>query len=470
MSEYDDGPGIQDTDLEQEINEVKIRIQWLNATILLGFVIVILTLVYCSFFQSTKILSRDDNPRLVESELRVRRGRILDTNDVILAETIGEFNDLKRSYLSPGLSPLVGYYSFRHGTSGIEDSYDGILRGINDDFWKDFWQFSTLHENPIGRNVKLSLDANWQLTANTLLGDQTGGILLLSLPDNAIRALASQPGYDPNELDELFDELATDEEAPLLNRVTQGQYQPGLLLQPFILASALDDAIITLDDQVLGAEEPVELDEGVLLCKNSLTGPSTWNEVIALNCPAPMKQLVEDNGTTWLFEAFKRFGFLEAPDLPLEIEATTELTILDPVSASVGQENLAVSPLQVGLALATLANKGTMRSIKVIEAIQKMDGSWQQELSLDEPFQVISPESANSILSALNERNGIKEHSVSVLSGPEGSTNSWYLGLAPSGRPTLAVVVVVEDTNNIAKAEQVGRSLLRNVMATVDET
>jgi peptidoglycan glycosyltransferase len=470
MSELADGLGVQGTDLERETNEVKIRIQWLNATIVIGFAIVFLSLVYWSFIQSTTILSRDDNPRLVESELKIRRGRILDTNDVILAETIGEINNLKRSYVSSGLSPLIGYYSLRHGTSGIEASYDGFLRGINDDFWKDFWQFSTLHENQVGRNVKLSLDANWQLTANTLLGNNTGGILLLSLPDNAIRALASQPSYSPNELDELFDELTADEEAPLLNRVTQGQYQTGLLLQPFILASALDDAIIALDDQVEGAEEPVELDEGVLICKKPLTGPSTWNEVIALNCPAPMKKLVEDNGKKWLIEAFGKFGFLEAPDLPIETEATTELKILESGKAAVGQENLAVSPLQVGVALSTLASEGVMRSIKVVEALQNMDGSWQQELSSDESVQVISPESANSILSALHEQNGIKEHSVSVLSGPEGSTNSWYLGLAPAGQPTFAVVVVIEDSNDLAEAKQVGRSLLRNVMGTNETT
>jgi peptidoglycan glycosyltransferase len=470
MSEQDNGLGVGSTDLERETNEIRNRIQWLSATIIIGFAIVILSLVYWSFIQSTKILSRDDNPRLVESELKVRRGRILDTNGVILAETIGGINDLKRSYLSHGLSPLIGYYSFRHGTSGIEASFDGILRGVNGDFWKDYWQFSMLHEDQVGRNVKLSLDANWQLTANTLLGNNTGGVLLLSLPDNAIRALASQPSYDPNDLDELFKELTADEEAPLLNRVTQGQYQPGLLLQPFILASALDDAIFVLEDQVEKAKEPVELDEGVLICKKSLTGPSTWNEVIALNCPAPMKQLVEDNGTTWLIEAYSKFGFLKAPDLPIETEATTELKILEPIMAAMGQENLAVSPLQVGVALATLASEGVMRSLKVVEAVQNMDGSWQQELNSDESVQVISPQSANSILSALPEQNGIKEYSVSVLSGPEGSTNSWYLGLAPAGQPTFAVVVVIEDSNDLAEAEKVGRSLLRNVMGTNETT
>jgi cell division protein FtsI/penicillin-binding protein 2 len=59
---------------------------------------------------------------------------------------------------------------------------------------------------------------------------------------------------------------------------------------------------------------------------------------------------------------------------------------------------------------------------------------------------------------------------VSVLSGPEGSTNSWYLGLAPAGQPTFAVVVVIEDSNDLAEAEQVGRSLLRNVMGTNETT
>ena len=47
-----------------------------------------------------------------------------------------------------------------------------------------------------------------------------------------------------------------------------------------------------------------------------------------------------------------------------------------------------------------------------------------------------------------------------VLAGP----------LAPAGRPTFAVVVVIEDSNNLAEAEQVGRSLLRNVLAINEES
>jgi cell division protein FtsI/penicillin-binding protein 2 len=60
--------------------------------------------------------------------------------------------------------------------------------------------------------------------------------------------------------------------------------------------------------------------------------------------------------------------------------------------------------------------------------------------------------------------NGTIEHAVLVLSGPSGSTNSWYLGLAPAGAPRYAVVVILEENDEIQAAEEIGRLILNEVL------
>ncbi|MBL1131234.1 MAG: hypothetical protein HND44_22615, partial [Chloroflexi bacterium] len=52
------------------------------------------------------------------------------------------------------------------------------------------------------------------------------------------------------------------------------------------------------------------------------------------------------------------------------------------------------------------------------------------------------------------------EFSDRVLSGPDGSTNSWYVGLAPAGSPRYLVVVVLEGGTAVQEAAPIGRALL----------
>ena len=66
------------------------------------------------------ILANDDNPRNVETELRIQRGQIVDARGVVLAESIGPANRLQRHYPNANVGPAVGYYNFVHDTAGIE--------------------------------------------------------------------------------------------------------------------------------------------------------------------------------------------------------------------------------------------------------------------------------------------------------------------------------------------------------------
>jgi hypothetical protein len=101
-----------------------------------------------------------------------------------------------------------------------------------------------------------------------------------------------------------------------------------------------------------------------------------------------------------------------------------------------------------------------------MSAIQDSAGGWQNVEEPEAQLEVISRETASAMLSALNRYEGIiAEHSTTVLSGPQGATNGWYLGFAPSRSPRYAVVVVVEDAADASSAQQIGRSVLQTAVA-----
>lgn len=432
------------------------HLRQMQRAILLGFLAVALSLAFWSVVRGDAILVRDDNPRLVEAELRIQRGQILDRNGTVLAHTVGQPDALIRTYPFATIGPAVGYYSFRHGTAGIEAGYDAVLRGDEATFTAVFNQ-QLLHEPQIGRDVQLTLDAELQTTAEALFGSTQGALVLLDTVTGDILAMVSHPGYNPNRLDENFDELVADETAPLLNRAVQGQYQPGLVLQPFILAAAQDADRIQLDGAVLNANRPVPVNGEVKRCQTTPPDDATWADVLIHRCPGPMQDLADRLGLATLDDIFLRFGFATPPDLPLNTEVPEQEPLADPLLAGIGQDNLTVSPLQVALALASLANDGRLPTPRLVTAVADTTGSMQAQPTASRVGDAVTSRAARDIRQLLNE-DGTPSFSVSALSGPE-SRNGWYLALTPTETLQYAIVVVVEDSEDLAVVQAIGAGL-----------
>lgn len=428
----------------------------MQRAILLGFVAVALSLAFWSVARSEAILARDDNPRLVEAELRIQRGRILDRSGTVLAHTVGQPEALARTYPFEAIGPAVGYYSFRHGTAGIEAGYDAVLRGDEASFTAVVNQ-QLLHAPQIGRDVQLTLDANLQTTAEALFGSAQGALVLLDTTTGDILAMVSHPGYNPNLLDENFDELVEDETAPLLNRAVQGQYQPGLVLQPFILAAALDADRIQLDGAVLNANRPVPVNGEVKRCQTTPPDDATWADVLIHRCPGPMQDLADRLGLAVLDDIFLRFGFTTPPDLPLNTELPAQEPLADPLQAGIGQDNLTVSPLQVALALAALGNDGRLPTPRLVTAVEDANGTLQTQPTTTSAGDAVTSRAARDVRQLLST-DGTASFAVSALSGPD-SRNGWYLSLTPAETHQYAIVVVVEDSEDLEVVQAIGAGL-----------
>ncbi len=456
------------------------RISHLFWVILFGFSAVAVGLVYWSVIRAPAMLAREDNPRLVEAELRVQRGRILDKSGFELAASQLNSERQERLYNHDTLSPAVGYYSLRFGTSGIEESLDSVLRGeLQPDADRLIDQL--LHQPAAGQDVRLTLDAPAQSNANNLMEGQPGALVLLEIipgtspPEVVVRAMTSVPGYDPADLNNTFDALSSDANAPLFNRAAQGLYQPGLVLQPFLLSGAVTRGLIALDDSVASPGLSVPVDGHVMGCQalpdeiDSEQLPSaSWAEILSWGCPDPMAQLGDRLGATVLESIWAEFGLTTAPVLAIPTAGDTAAAVDQADLAALGQDTLTVTPLQVAAALAVLGNGGTLPQIRLVEAVQQPDGTWQPwEVSAGSSTAPIADATqAAAILASLtDDESGIAGRASVVLAAPDGGTNTWYIGAAPAEAPRYVVALVLENSDDTAQAEQIGEAMLRSALS-----
>ncbi len=197
---------------------------------------------YWGVVRADALRARADNPRLVVAEQATFRGPIYDRGGALLAFSAcadaaqapapcaGMRPRYRRYYPHPEAAPAIGYYSLRYGTGGLEAFADAVLRGRRT-LWDDL-----LHRPRLGEAITSSLDLGWQLrAANALragsaLTTPQGAAVVLDWRSGEVLALVSTPRFDPNHLEQTWERLRTDPNAPLVNRATQGLYQPGVLL------------------------------------------------------------------------------------------------------------------------------------------------------------------------------------------------------------------------------------------------
>lgn len=202
------------------------------------------------------------------------RGAIYDRNGNWIARTVRDPNapcGYRREYASwvtdTGLAPLIGYFSYRYGTAGIESSYNNILSGVQSGETFQNVTAKLLHEPQYGNDIYLTIDMKEQIAASNNYdtaaiegggvcqapGSHPPGSLIVEQPTTGeILAMVSKPSYDPNKIDDpnspdYFQQLQNDPGSPLLNHATQGLYDPGSTFKTVTLIAALDSGTVSLD-------------------------------------------------------------------------------------------------------------------------------------------------------------------------------------------------------------------------------
>jgi len=424
---------------------------------------------YWSVARAEWLASREDNPRRVEYEQRIIRGRILDRTGVILADAEAASSGIvTRTYPVTTAAPVVGYASLRYGTSGIEAALDGELRG---EASRSEWEAvvaDLLHRPPQGQDVQLTLDAELQQLAQQALAGHTGAAILLNAQTGEILAMASAPTFDPNRLDKEWDQLMENPTAPLLNRATQGLYQPGAVLQTIVVAEALTEGLIdSLENAVPNALEPLTVNGARLNCNTPPVEPHTLASAYAAACPAPIAALGERLGADGLAAAVNRWTLTTPPSLEIPTEAADwaeESLSTTPAlrMEAIGQGKLTVSPLQMALVAGALANDGRMPAPHLVLRVQDGTGRWQEPPPTGDSRDILPPSDARELLAAWQRpEKSIAAHWGVAVAG-EGAPHAWFIGTTLATDDThYAVAVLIEHADDAKAAATIGVMLLQ---------
>ena len=448
-----------------------------SAAILIMFLALMVSTTTITVFQVDNLRSNDQNTRTLYDSYSAERGPILVGGEPI-AESVPSNDKFKfqRVYKNPELyAAITGYFTLNQGNTGIENSLNDYLSGTaNDQFLAKLNSILT-GQSPKGAAVELTIDPAVQQAAWDALGDHPGSVVAIDPSSGAILAMVSKPSFDPNRLashddDQViaaYDELLGDPSNPLFNRAISGNlYHPGSVFKLVVASAAIDSGRFTADSMFPNPAS-LQLPLSTSVITNSDNGPCGPGETVSiadalrLSCNIPFAELGAALGQKELRDYAQRFGFGTDLDIPMSVTPSSIPVSLDApqlMLSSFGQADVRVTPLQMAMVSAAIANGGQIMKPTLVRSVIAPD------LTVLDPFEAkvftspISSQTAATLTGMMinNVNNGAASNgriSGIDVGGKTGTAENgegaqytlWFTGFAPADSPKVAVAVVIED-------------------------
>ncbi|MEY4397165.1 MAG: hypothetical protein RLZZ40_921 [Actinomycetota bacterium] len=471
--------------------------------ILALFTALFVSLTIIQVFQVDTLRVDPRNVRTLYDSYSAERGSIIVGNTSI-AESVpsDDVYTYQRKYEGGGLyAPITGYYSINQGMTGLEAVMNDQLSGRSNAQFFDQVLALVTGTNPRGASVKLTIDPKVQQVARDALGDLAGAAIAFDPKTGRILAMVSTPSYDPNKLAthdteaaaQTYQGLIDSSKAPLSNRAIAGTlYHPGSVFKLVVASAALDSGTVTLDSEFAN---PSSLtlphtttdihNAGEAKCGKAKT--VTIQTALALSCNIPFAQIGALVGEKTLRDYAERFGFGATIEVPMRATPSVFPSGMDEAQlmlSSFGQYNVQVSPLQIAMVTAAIANHGTLMNPTVVDSVLAPDLT---PLSTFEPRVFSTPISESTAQTMVSLMVNDVDHGVATnaritgvsVGGKTGTAENgdgrpytlWFTGFAPAEDPQVVVAVVIENGGGIGQqgrgntlAAPVARAIMEAVL------
>jgi peptidoglycan glycosyltransferase len=426
---------------------------------------------------ATSLRDRPENGRETAARFDRERGPIVAGGRAV-ADSVPSNDQYKfqRTYpTGPLYANITGYYGF-FGSTGIERAEDDLLSGEDQRLFVRRISDLFTGRKPKGGSVVLTIRPEVQQAAANALGGRKGAVVAMNPSTGAILAMVSQPSFDPGPLADhnstravaAQSALNDDENQPLLNRAAQGLYPPGSTFKVITSAAALSNGYTS--------QSRVDAPNSLLLANTATTLPNFQGEscsggggqvsltdALTTSCNTAYAKLGIDipGKDDTLRRQAEAFGFnapLEGFPLPSATsrfpagldDAQTELS-------AIGQANVLVSPLQMAMVAATVANGGREMKPYLVDKTLAPDLTTLESTSPEEMGRPIDGNVAaqlNDMMQSVVQRGTGTAAQLSVpVAGKTGSaenvpgrnTHAWFIGFAPADNPQVAVAVIIEN-------------------------
>jgi penicillin-binding protein 2 len=365
-------------------------------------------------------------------------------------------------------------------------------------------------------SVYLTIDQNMQYYAQQAIEYFRGAIVVMEVDTGRIIAMASGPDFDPNLFEPTntnniaLTQLLNNNNQPLLNRATQGQFPLGSAFKPITTFAALESGLYLKDTTYDCQYEFKELGDPILydwtwqhcqdaisvgdFCDDSSTQPSgllTLQEGLMRSCNPYFWHIGLDlfnyDRKTDVAKMARAFG-LGAPTGIEQVEEesgqiTDPTTEINAVNQAIGQGDMQVTPLQVARFMAAIANGGTLYRPQIVEKIQPVEGDAKL---------VFRPEANGTLPVRTENLDIVREALQMVTQNPRGTarfnlrglqfdvagktgtaesgsgkSHAWFAGYtlneANTSQPDIAIAVIVE---NIGEGSEYAVPIFRAMVET----
>ncbi|MDR7544536.1 MAG: penicillin-binding protein 2 [Armatimonadota bacterium] len=367
------------------------------------------------------------------------------------------------------------------GKTGIERYYDEILRGtpgrlrVEVDVSGRPQRVIDRQAARPGRSLVTNLDATLQAVAEAALAGKVGAVVAIDPRNGEVLVLASSPAYDPSAFaggisDANWKRLIADRQLPLLNRATEGTYEPGSVFKIVTGLAALSERAATRDSvfQCTGA---LHLGRWVF---RDLAAYGTVNFIrgTQVSCNVMFWTLGRAVGEAQLARYATALGLGQPTGVDLPAEASGIVPTPewkrrtwrepwypgDTLNLAIGQGFVLATPIQIARAMSAVANGGTLYAPRLVRKILAADEATSQTFApVAAPVGVSLPPDAlqtlrEGLLAVVRGGTGtaaaVEGLEIAGKTGsaenPRGRPHAWFAGYAPAAQPALVVVVFVE--------------------------
>lgn len=411
-----------------------------------AFMVVLAAALYWGVLASDSALASPFNYRQRAALASVERGLIADRENQTLAESLPNPDGTwRRTVYSPALHSILGYFSLTYGTGGAEAAYNALLGGTDQpETFTSVFDRDVLHRPQRGSAVRLTLDFDIQQAASDLLAERVGAVVVMDANTGALLAVASSPTVDPATLDAEWEALIERPDNPFFNRALQGEYQPGGALQPILLAGWLiaggrPDSPLELAD---GLAAPVSVNGVTVGCAVPPgDAPETLQTGFTYGCPAAFNALISTQGEAWVQELLTLFGatrHVELAGFTLPPTAAEDVTAArDWRTDALGQGDLRLSPLDMAVMVAALANAGNAPLPYLLDATRPPgQAEWVSVVAAPQTQPITTSQTAQAVQALMVQ--AVAQGGTASAAAQDGLTLGAHVGLAESGEAGLA--------------------------------
>jgi peptidoglycan glycosyltransferase len=475
---------------------------------------IVLLLANATYIQ---IVKADDyrtdsrNQRVLLEEYARQRGKILTSDDQIIANVKSTTGRLQyqRTYLNgPLYAPVTGFYSVRYGSTGLESAEDEILNGSDDRLFVRRLSDLITGRDPRGGNIVTTVNSKVQQAAYDAMmaNGFTGAVVAIKPDDGQILAMVSTPSYDPNglasqdgnEQQQAWDSYQTDAK-PMLNRAIRENYAPGSTFKLVTAAAGLADGkdknsqVTTAPGiNVINGETNCDTDENTCLANYSrgTCGTGTLESALQNSCNTAFAQLADQLGADKLRDQAAKFGIgesdLQIPlgvvpscigpaDQCMDIQGRSAL-----FQSGIGQKDVRLTALENASIAATIANGGERMRPQLVQRILAPDldeiSGYDQESLGEAMSSDDAAELRDMMIKSEEHTGGAGKRGDLTIASKTGTAETgidpknappfaWYVAFAPADNPQIAVAVVVESKDVAATGGKLSAAVGR---ATID--